>query len=132
MTDAVMTPNAPEVPMHWFIIVHVVMAITPGGQSLMRHFSATIPRTEPSVPMFVLGSAQESAIEQMVKAGMARDNIKGVSFISSSYLGQMTQAEFLQGVAEEAISVKDHAVPEAEEPVKPVPGPTPKTPYDIN
>lgn len=77
---------------HIFGVTTLATFLTQDGKPAQKYLMVVVYRDKETLPIFEINSAQQVA-ENMIKGAGAKE-IKSIDFISSSYFGHMTEAEF--------------------------------------
>lgn len=110
---------------HFYTFHFDVRYTTPDGNAAQRYHSVIMPRHKATLPMVSIKEATEGAVGQLAQMGLARESLRLVSHISTTYHGIMTEKEFLEGIAQEEVEAL-----EGKEEVSPTTVPSKSTPYD--
>lgn len=110
---------------YFYMTVHfVVIYRNPNGHPGVesggaKHINMIVPRVKDTVPMLMIHEAQQAAAMQMVALGLPLDHIMDITFTGVTRMGQMTHAEFMEGVAANVLvstdEVQERLAQEAQE-----------------
>lgn len=88
-------------PLHRYMLTFQAVFRGPQGQSGMKTVNTVISRSKKTIPLAMIKKAQDGLAMQLGMFGIQPDDIIDVAFLSSSYLGLMTEKEFTEGLSEQ-------------------------------
>lgn len=88
-------------PLHRFMLTFQAVFRGPQGQGGMKTVNTVISRSKKTIPLAIVKKAQDGLAMQLGMFGIQPDDIIDVAFLSSSYLGLMTEKEFTDGLSDQ-------------------------------
>lgn len=88
-------------PLHRFMLTFQAVFRGPQGQGGMKTVNTVISRSKKTLPLAMIKKAQDGLAMQLGMFGIQADDIIDVAFLSSSYLGLMTEKEFTDGLSDQ-------------------------------
>lgn len=84
--------------LHHFMLTFLASFKGPEGQAGMKYVNLNVQRVHKTIPLGTIKLAQDSVVAQLSFFGVPAENVVDVTFISSSYLGLMTEKELHEGL----------------------------------
>lgn len=88
-------------PLHRYMLTFQAVFRGPQGQGGMKTVNSVISRSKKTIPLAMIKKAQDGLAMQLGMFGIQPDDIVDVAFLSSSYLGLMTEKEFTEGLSDQ-------------------------------
>ena len=88
-------------PLYRFMLTFQAVFRGPQGQGGMKTVNSVISRSKKTIPLAMIKKAQDGLAMQLGMFGIQPDDIVDVAFLSSSYLGLMTEKEFTEGLSDQ-------------------------------
>lgn len=88
--------------LHRYMLVFNATFVGPQGQPGFKSVTSVISRNKKNVPLEIIKRAQDGVAMQLTMFGIEPENIVDVAFQNCSYLGHMTEKEFIGSLDNDA------------------------------
>lgn len=93
--------NQKNQPLHRYMLTFQTTFKGPQGQAGMKTVNTVLARSKKTIPLAYIKRAQDGLVMQLQMFGIQAENVVDVAFLSASYLGLMTEAEFTEGLSDD-------------------------------